>query len=50
MSGVEVGSGIEIGSGITIGDVVAFAIEFVTEDTNYVFVTENGLDAFVEEQ
>jgi len=46
---IEVGSGIEIGSGITIGDVVAYNIEFITEDGVYYFITEDGL-TLIEEQ
>lgn len=46
---VEVGSGVEIGSGITIGDVVAFPVEFITEDALYYFITEDG-QTFIEEQ
>jgi hypothetical protein len=49
MSGVEIGSGIQIGSGITIGDVVAYSIEFVTEDDAYYFITEDG-QTLIEEQ
>ena len=49
MAGVEVGSGIEIGSGITIGDVVAFTTDFITEDSNFVFISEDG-QTFIEEQ
>lgn len=46
---IEIGAGIIIGAGITIGNVSAYNTEFVTEDSDYVFITEDG-QILIEEQ